>query len=575
MKKRQFIKIIISVLILTTTVSCLSCSAYPTEKKLSGDVNEDSKITSIDYLLIKRIFKGYDAPDNIKKNADVNYDDKITSSDYVAVKKIFNGIKVSFSPKLEKLPEQEPINDPGKKITYTVSGVFSSNMVLQRDEVIQVWGWSNNKGGYIYGELFGEKRYAKIDSAGEWMLQFSPHEYTTEGTTLKIYPKNGTVKTFENILIGDVWLVSGQSNAEFMFYQMADYYTDAYDYIDKNDNIRLLKVDKNDVYDSNWNLKVTGLQKDMINKNNKWKLTTESSVDTFSAAGYMFAKEISEYTDVPQGMIMAAAGGCILQEFMDPETGSNYDNKNAVWSFEPNAIYKYYIAPFTHMSLRGVLFYQGESNQGERHEYEEKLIDFVEGWRENFDSDFDFYNFQCSSHLNLFGGLGALRCAQTEAYKKIEDSYIITTMDAGYTNKGGNEDVSHPYDKITIGKRAAHIALTELYEIEGFNYSYYCCPIPTKATWKDGYVLIDFENVGAGLKTYNNNELVGFEFIKANKLRTETTAEIVDKDTVKVMIPEGEFVAVGYAYFTNAVLENANLLNSNDIPTTSFRFEMP
>jgi len=112
------------------------------------------------------------------------------------------------------LEAQPEINDPGDPVEYSVSGLFTDDMVLQRDKVINVWGKSNNVGSYVYGELLGETRYAQVDKNCEWKIQFSPKEYTTEGTTLKVWVKNGESHEFKNVLIGDVWIVSGQSNAE-------------------------------------------------------------------------------------------------------------------------------------------------------------------------------------------------------------------------------------------------------------------------------------------------------------------------------------------------------------------------
>jgi len=566
--KKIFERFLFITIVLSMIFSLFSAQGIPVKETLHGDVDKDGKVLAADYMLIKSVLKGDRPLAEFLVNSDVNYDNRVTSIDYILVKKIISGQKF-YLVKNEPLAAQPAINDTGKKITYTVSGVFSDNMVIQRDKVINVWGWSNNKGGYIYGELFGEKRYAKIDNNGQWMLQFSPHKYTTIGTTLKIYPKNGNITTFNNILIGDVWLVSGQSNAEYMFSQMAEYYTDSYDYIDVNDNIRLLKIDKSD----NSSLKVTGLQKDFVNKNNKWTKTTLSEVSEFSALGYMFAKEISEYSDVPQGMVMAAAGGCILQEFMDPTTGSNYDNKNAIWTYEPNSIYKYYIAPFKNMTLRGVLFYQGESNQGEKFAYYDKLVDFVNGWRREFDSDFIFINFQCTSHI-LFGDLPKLKVAQLEAYKVIDDSYIIPTNDAGWGNKGDGEDRAHPYDKITIGKRAAHLALSEVFRLNEFKSDYANCPMPINATWTDSKVIIDFENVGDGLKTYSG-DLVGFKFANAKEqiiYNITPEAKIIDKNTVEVYLPEdtSNIISVCYAREPRALFEHANLLNSFNVPAPTF-----
>lgn len=247
MPKTKFIlKIFVLMLVLCLFITSIPVTAIPNSLDVTGDVNKDGKVTVTDYLLIKKVFQNVSVSATIIKNSDINLDNLVTSVDYLIVKKIMAGGRFEFTAKLEPLPAQPAISDPGNSVTYTVSGVFSSNMVLQRDETIRVWGWSNNKGSYIYGELFGEKRYAKVDNNGEWILEFSPHKYTTTGTTLKIYPKNGTVTTFSNILIGDVWLVSGQSNAEYSFKEMATYFTECYNWIDSTDNIRLYRTSKSD-----------------------------------------------------------------------------------------------------------------------------------------------------------------------------------------------------------------------------------------------------------------------------------------------------------------------------------------
>lgn len=579
MKKNLITGLIAMVILCALVMGMVPVSAVPTASHLTGDVDKDGKVSSSDYLIVKRIFQGKSVSVVSRQYADVNLDRKITTADFLIIKKIFNGTKIEFSNETIPLPVQPEIKDPGTRITYTVSGVFSSNMVLQRDKIIQVWGWSNNVGGYIYGELLGETRYAQIDKNGEWMLQFSPKDYTTEGTTLTIYPKNGKKTVFENILIGDVWMVSGQSNAEYYFRDMARYFTECYDYIDENNNIRLLRIDKDDAYDSNWHLIASGIQDDILNRNNHWTKTTTSTVETFSAVGYMFVKEISNHTEVPQGIVMAAAGGCILQEFMDPLTGSKYSNEGSIWRAEPNSIYKYMLAPFRHMTMRGILFYQGESNQSTADQYASMLTKCVAGWRKQFDSTFDFYNIQCTSHSALaatWPDIPAVRAAQLDAYYTIPGSYIIPTIDVGYRLRGEDEpeeDYAHPFDKKTIGERAAHIALAQLYGVDGFDYNYDSCPIPSNVTWSSDSVTIDFENVGDGLKAYSGS-LIGFHVMQPNGKLTKANAVVIDKDTVKITLPNvRNIVSVCYAYEHSALIEEANLVNSNNIPCPTFKFD--
>lgn len=481
------------------------------------------------------------------------------------------------------LKAQPEINDPGDPIKYEVSGVFSSDMVLQRDKVINVWGWSRNKGGYIYGELMGEKRYAQIDEKGKWMLQFSPKDYTSEGQTLTIGPKNGEQTVFENVLIGDVWIVSGQSNAEYSFAEMTVYFTELNDRINENDNIRIYREDKNDVY-QNGILTVNGVQDDVIKKEYCWTKTTPETVASFSAVGYMFVKELADQVDVPQGIVMATAGGCVINDFMDPETGAKHSSVGSFWP-ETQAIYKYFLAPFRHMTMRGILFYQGESDNLWANKYPEALAACVAGWRENFDSTFAFYNIQCTSHAALaentrdWAGLPKLRAAQLDAYYKIPNSYLISTLDVGYRKRPEGEpeeDYAHTFDKWHIGKRAADIALAELYKKDGYDYGYVACPIPNRVKWSDDSVTVTFDNIGDGLKAYEGQDLIGFKVMLENEELVDTTATIESKDTIKISLTaEGidrEVVAVAYALEHSALLEEANLVNSNNVPCPTFCF---
>lgn len=555
-----------------------SLYAYEAEDSVYGDVNGDWQVTSTDYLLVKKIFTGKTVPSKVKDRADINCDSSITSTDYLILKRIFAGQPVTEYKKV--LEPQKAVKDPGNRVVYSISRVFTSDMVLQRDKIINVWGWSNNIGSYIYGEFMGEKRYAQVDKNGEWMLQFSPKEYTAEGQTLTIGPKNGRQTVFTNVLVGDVWIVSGQSNAEYSFREMATYYTELYDIIDENDNIRLYRENKNDAY-SGSTLIVHGIQDNVI-KPYQWTKTTGSAVTAFSALGYMFVKELADNTDVPQGIVMATAGGCKIEDFMDPDTAAKVTQHGTFWP-ETQAIYKYFIAPFRHMTFTGILFYQGESDNLWANEYPDSLSKCVAGWRDQFDSDFAFYNVQCTSHGALadnprdWAGLPQLRAAQLDAYYKIPNSYLISTIDVGYRLRSWDEpeeDYAHTFNKWTIGQRAAHIALARYYNKPDYAYEYVSCPIPEKVTWYEDYVLIDFKNVGDGLKAYDG-ELIGFKILQAGKDLTKANAVLLDKDTVKIDLRD----ATGrtsdvccYAIEHSALLEEANLVNSNNIPCPTFCF---
>ena len=140
---------------------------------------------------------------------------------------------------LPSLTPQPNITDSGELVEYTVSRSISSNMVVQRNSYFNVFGWSENIGGIIYAEFMGEKRYGVVNDSGEWMIEFSPHDATSEAQLLKIYPSNGKVTEYDNILIGDVWVVSGQSNAELTFAATIAKTPDYKNEISKEDKIRI------------------------------------------------------------------------------------------------------------------------------------------------------------------------------------------------------------------------------------------------------------------------------------------------------------------------------------------------
>lgn len=488
-----------------------------------------------------------------------------------AQKQIFRQAEAKAVKKSTALEAQPEIEDPGQKVSYTVSGCFSSDMVLQRDQIIRVWGWSDEIGAVLYGELMGEKRYAVVDESGQWLLEFSQKEYTTEGQTLAIYPKNGERTEFHDILIGDVWFVSGQSNAEFYFETTTVLYPQLKNEIDEQDLIRLYREDKADTLDENGNLAISGAQKDVINSDYRWTKTTEDTVMNFSSVGYLFVKELSKGTEVPQGIIMAAAGGCMLQDLMPEEALKGFEILESGW--QVGGLYHFLIEPFAQMAMKGMVFYQGESDTGVYQVYKEKLKSFVSAMRENFGENFAFYNIQLSSHGAMgeaWPDLPGLRAAQMEAYYEIPNSYLICSMDVGWKRREPEEDPAHPYDKWTLAKRLAQIALCQEYGSDQYKLEEVSSPIPAEIRWKDDSVTIQFDNAGSGLEA-NTSKIAGFRIHNADGFAFAAQAEIIGKDTVRVMINRDNIQSVSYGYSISALPEEANLTNSQGVPALAFQ----
>lgn len=471
-------------------------------------------------------------------------------------------IGVSEPTELPALTPQPEVQDKGETVEYTVSGTISSKMVVQRNSYFNVFGWSENKGGVIYAEFMGEKRYGIIDEDGNWRIQFSPHEATAEAQNLKIYPTNGKTTEFDNILVGDVWIVSGQSNAELTLSNTLQKNPEYKDKIDKNDNIRLFTQTREYVMSVNGKLDLTKPQENIVNKSWKWNYASAGAASQFSAIGYYFAKELSQTVDVPLGIVMAAAGGAVLHELMPSNVADEFGFTSAP-SVPVCGFYNSLIYPFTKNAITGMIFYQGESECGsdQYKTYTRNLKRTVEEYRNVWGSNFPFINVQLSTHLGdsftYWPQLPQIRAAQYDAYKNIPNSYIVTAMDQAFQK--GDPDWAHPCYKLELGRRAASIAAAIVYEKADINYS--LCPEPDKITWEKDCVIIDFKYVGDGIKLLEGDKPVGFDAYNKDGKKITDTVELVDSDTIKITTTEAA-VSVSYGMFGNAAPSKANAANS-------------
>ena len=457
-----------------------------------------------------------------------------------------------------------------KPIEYTVSKTIGSNMVVQQNSVFNVFGESNNIGAVIYGEFAEEKKCAAVDENGKWRIEFSPRTATKVEQVLKIYTENGVVTEFSGILIGDVWVVSGQSNAELNFCVAAIKTPEYQKEINEKDNIRVFSQAREDVMSVKDKIDITIPQEDVINENYAWKKTTVEDVQPFSALGYYFAKELSRTVDVPLGMIMAAAGGSTLHELMPAEIATECGFTEGP-SVPVCGFYNSLLHPFTKNSIKGMIYYQGESesNGGSYKKYAENLKKTVGGYRKAWKSDFPFINVQLTTHMGEsvtgWNELPNIRAAQFNAYKEIENSYLVVSRDQNYREE--DPDWAHPYYKFEIGKRAAAIAASAIYGKCDMEYS--LSPEPACVTWKDDFVLVEFKYVGDGLKLLEGEELKGFAVLDENGEDILTCGEIAHKNTVRLKI-SGKGEKVQYCMFHNGILELANLGNSGNFPAPAF-----
>ncbi len=471
-------------------------------------------------------------------------------------------------------PQPEP-DDAGEEVKFSVNRTLSSDMVVQRNSYFNVFGTSESASGVIYGEFMGEKRSAAVGSDGRWSMQFSSHEANAEPQTLKLYTKHGESKELTGILIGDVWVISGQSNAEL---GLGGPLTKTPEYakeIKKTDNIRIYRQTRQAVMDvqEKGTVDVTVPQDDVVDPSWHWEHTTVSTTNFFSAIGYYFAKELSRTVDVPLGIVMAASGGSTLHELMPAELARSL-GFNAGASVPEGGFYNTLLHPFIRNSITGMIFYQGESEcaGGQYNVYARNLARTVEAYRNDWKLEFPFINVQLSTHLGdgltYWPELPRLRMAQFDAYRQIPNSYIVAAMDQGWQK--GDADWAHPLYKYELGRRAAKIAAYVSYGQGDEEHA--LAPEPDKITWEDGKtVVIKFKHVGDGLKLMDGGDKIkGLTIVDEYGDRLATEAEFIDGSTIRLVTFSADAKAVAYCLDPNGAPDNANLASSDGIAMPAF-----
>lgn len=455
---------------------------------------------------------------------------------------------------------------------FKVSGVFSSHMVLQRDKVIKVWGFSQSEGGAVYAEFDGEKTSSNVVN-GRFELSFEPRTASDKPKTMRIYDGKGRETVFEDILIGDVWLIGGQSNSELnLRFCLPETLPEKYD---KNGIYRLFM--QTQAYPYTHQELCNYPQPDVIAPEWCWKCPDEEASLSFSALGWFFARELSEKLNIPIGAINVSAGGACIRELIPEklaaEMGYDYGANVCRCGY-----YNTLIHPFEGLAFKGQVFFQGESEGCQRElseRYDKELARLVEDERQRFGFDFPFYNVQISSYRDegkqYFPFLETVRLKQFDALKTIPDSTLTVSMDIGSPDDWG--DFAHSPKKKILADRISALALAKEYGIGSVSEAQ--SPAPEYAVSDKKTVTVKFKDVSDGLMSISGDDTVaGFSFGDFDK-RLPAKARITAADTVTVEIPEGaDASAVNYAYESKITEQNAQLYKKNGLPCPAFRLEL-
>lgn len=448
--------------------------------------------------------------------------------------------------------------------TLQLPWFFSDNMVLQQQSAPSIWGWTDKKNAVTVTTSWNNKKYtARPDEKGKWKVAIAtpkaggPYEITvSDGQSIKI----------KNILIGEVWICSGQSNMEMPlkgFSNQPINHSNDIIFNAANDQIRLYNIPRS--------TQPTPLD---TSKKFSWKISNPEDVANFSATGYTFGKFLYDQLKVPIGLINVSYGGTPVEAFMDAASVKTYNfplpapnDKSRLSNKIATVVYNGMVHPVIGYGIKGFIWYQGESNADRPQQYESLFPGFVQMLRTQFNQgDLPFYFVQIAPfdyNRNRKKGdtlvnSAFLRDAQRKALDKIPNSGMAVTMDIG------DADFIHPREKQEIGKRLALLALAKTYHYKGFASE---SPLYESMTIKDGKATLKFKNAPVGLTSYGK-PLTQFEIAGDDRRFYPAKAQLVNGGVEVTAKEVKNPVAVRYAFKDDSTGE---LFNTAGFPASSFR----
>jgi sialate O-acetylesterase len=456
--------------------------------------------------------------------------------------------------------------------------VFSDNMVLQRDMGLTVWGWAD-AGEEISLEFSGQKVKTAAAPDGTWSLKLKAMPANKEPQIMAIEGKNRL--ELKNILVGDVWLCSGQSNMDYGIGRSL-----SKEEIEKPENslIRHFKVERDCS---------SAPKKELLQSG--WKCVGPGTIKKYTAVGYYFAREVVTAIDVPVGILTSTRGATRINTWIAAEGYRKIGELKAISDEielrktaesgeedkdiqKPSGLFNAMVNPLIPFGIKGVLWYQGESNAEDSDLYLQKMQALVSGWRDLWkQGEFPFYyvqlaNCRAPNTENPAGGDGWARVRedQLKALTAISNSGMAVAIDIG---EGKN---IHPKNKLDVGRRLAAWALAKDYK-KDLTFS---GPIYRDFKIEGNRIRIFFDYAENGLikgvkegaepvKMAEDGKLKWFAVTGEDK-RWYWADAVIDGSTVLVSSDKvSSPLAVRYAFCANP--EGSNLYNKEGLPASPFR----
>ncbi len=466
--------------------------------------------------------------------------------------------------------------------------VFGSHMVLQRDQKNKVWGLGD-AGEAVTVSIGQQSHKATAAADGKWevMLDALP-----VGGPLTLTVKGKNEVKFEDVLVGEVWICSGQSNMQWSVNSSTD--PDLEKAAAKFPKIRMINFPQIGKQEPIW-----------THPDRQWQVCTPDTIGNWSAVGYFFARQLHQTLDVPVGMINNAWGGSAAEAWVNRDvlaknetlkplvdrwmvdekahddlaknTNLNEDQKKQLAGMQgrmngnarPANIYNGVLKSHLGYGIKGAIWYQGESNAGRAYQYRDLFPVMIQNWRDEWkQGDFPFYWVQLADYTDEKPEPGdsdwaELREAQTMTMKRLPNTGEAVIIDIGE-----GKDI-HPKNKVDVGRRLARWALAETYKVAGIPCR---SPLFKSMEKKDGKIVLTFENVGTDAnawRPFDVRQPRGFTIAGEDKKFVHATATILPDGKIEVSSDQVKApVAVRYGWANNPVV---NMYATNGLPLTPFR----
>lgn len=477
--------------------------------------------------------------------------------------------------------------------------IFTDHLVLQREMEVPVWGWGSPN-SEVRIQFGGQTKTAETDENGRWMVRLDPMSASTEPRELRVDSGDQSV-TLTDVLVGEVWLASGQSNMGFTI-PKSTHAEEAREVI-PHPTLRRFKVGPYLADKPLSDIGADGAFQDRrwrMGDDGQWRAVDNEKfgLDWISAVAAWFAHEIRLSQDVPVGLIESNFGGSKLYCWMPRESLENspeftrdviepyrgqkakWDEAYAAWEADPNrdpdkpptepwrisCLYNAMIAPMTPYAMRGVIWYQGESNQGRAEAYRRQLPTMVREWRKAFErEDLAFLAVQLPA-------FGKVREWPRSAFSEMRESISLLERTLPHTasvvsTDCGLPDEIHPRLKKPIGQRLALAARAKVYGETDLVWS---GPTFRSAEFRPNGAAIHFDHVGSGLVA-KDGPLLGFALAGLDQKFHTATAKIEGDAVILECEEVQEPVAVRYAWQDSPI---ANLWNADGLPAGTFRSDI-